>query len=256
MKYQFEHSKGSDYLKKEIGIDFNFPLHLHQSFELIMIRSGEMTVTVDSKRYLLKENEAILIFPNQIHSLSSTKSEHTLFIFSPFIVQAYYSRISGHLPENGKFILSENVANMLNVLEEDSSLEIKKGTLYFVCGIFDKNADYVLKGDKYEATIYKLFLFIDNNYTHRCTLKDAQKEIGLNYAYLSRLFKKYTGISFNEYVNFMRLNRACYLMDNTDATIIECAYGSGYITMHTFERNFKEMYKMTPIEYRVKNLPI
>ena len=120
MKYQFEHFKSADYIKKEAGVDFSFPAHLHQSFELIIIRSGSMTVEVDSKKYELSKNEAVLIFPNQVHSLFSVKSEHTLFIFSPFIIQAYSSRLYGCVPEDGKFVLSKNTMEMLDELDDDS----------------------------------------------------------------------------------------------------------------------------------------
>ena len=250
MKYQFEHFKSADYIKKETGVDFSFPAHLHQSFELIIIRSGSMTVEVDAKKYELSKNEAVLIFPNQVHSLLSVKSEHTLFIFSPFIVAAYSSRVSGRVPENNKFTLSENMADMLNELNDSSPTEIKKGILYYICGKFDENAEYKLRDAKNDTALYKMFRFVENNYTKQCTLRGAAKEIGMNYAYLSRIFNNCVGITFNEYVNLMRLNHTCYLMDNTNAPIIQCALESGYNSMHTFERNFKELYGMTPIEYR------
>ena len=59
MKYQFEHFKSADYIKKETGVDFSFPAHLHQSFELIIIRSGSMTVEVDSKKSELSNPRSI-----------------------------------------------------------------------------------------------------------------------------------------------------------------------------------------------------
>lgn len=253
MKYQFEHFKSADYIKKETGVDFSFPAHLHQSFELIIIRSGSMTVEVDSKKYELSKNEAVLIFPNQVHSLFSVKSEHTLFIFSPFIIQAYSSRLYGCVPEDGKFVLSKNTMEMLDELDDDSPIEVKKGILYYICGQFDKNAEYKPRDAKNDTALYKMFRFVENNYTKTCTLHEAVKEIGMNYAYLSRLFKNCVGITFNEYVNLMRLNHTCYLMDNTNAPIIQCAYESGYNSIYTFERNFKEVYGSTPIEYRSKD---
>lgn len=250
MKYQFEHINNSEYIKKESGVDFSFPAHLHLSFELITVKRGNMTVDADNKRYELTKNEALLIFPNQVHSLSSEHSEHTLFIFSPYIVSAYSSRVSGSVPKDGRFALTESMAEMLDGLDDSSPLEIKKGVLYYICGIFDKTAEYLPRDAENDTALYRMFLFVENNYTGQCTLIDAAKHIGMNYAYLSRIFKNYVGISFNEYVNIMRLNRASYLMKNTTAPIIQCAYESGYNSLHTFERNFKAAYDMTPVEYR------
>ena len=51
MFYQLEHIGTVNYFKKEVGENFNYPLHLHQSFELIYLDEGEMTVTVNNTPY-------------------------------------------------------------------------------------------------------------------------------------------------------------------------------------------------------------
>ena len=72
----------------------NFPLHLHENFELITVRDGEMTVTVEQTEYHLKKGDAILVFPNQPHSLhTNTYSEDRLCIFSPKLVEEYKNAI-------------------------------------------------------------------------------------------------------------------------------------------------------------------
>ena len=82
MFYELKHLGSPHYLKVEKGENFSFPMHLHQCFEVIVVLSGEMQIAVDNKSYRLKEREALLIFPNQIHSLQSTQSNHVLCIFS------------------------------------------------------------------------------------------------------------------------------------------------------------------------------
>ena len=71
MFYEYNHLGSPDYFKKETGHNFSFPPHLHQCFEVIVILSGEMRITVDGHPFLLQESEALLIFPNQIHELES-----------------------------------------------------------------------------------------------------------------------------------------------------------------------------------------
>ena len=83
-----------------------------------------------------------------------------------------------------------------------------------------------------------------------CTLSDAVERVGMNYSYISRNFKKLVGMSFNDYVNLMRLNQACYLLKNTDRSITDCGYESGFRSIHTFNRNFKERYGISPQQYR------
>ena len=103
MFYQFHHLGSPDYLKVEKGIDFSFPPHLHQCFEIIMILDGTMDVTVDGKGYTLSAGQATMIVPNQIHAMRSERCRHLLVIFSPRLVQAYASRLVDRVPEDHAF---------------------------------------------------------------------------------------------------------------------------------------------------------
>ena len=93
----------------------------------------------------------------------------------------------------------------------------------------------------------------EENFNKNCSLKDLSTALGYDYAYLSRYFKKITGISYNDYLNSFRLNSACYLLQNSNLSVIECAEECGYKSLRTFNRNFKEYYGQSPSNYR-KNL--
>ncbi len=253
MFYQYNHFGTPDYLKIEKNFNFSFPAHLHQCFEVIVIRSGEMTITVDDKSFILKEKEALLIFPNQIHSLESTESEHILCIFSPQLVQAYATKVSDKLPQSNKFQPDEYLVNALAGLGADSSSADKKGVLYSLCGQFDKTATYDNKQFQNEKLLYKIFSFVESNFNGVCSLSNLSKETGYDYSYLSRYFKKSTGLSFNSYVIHFRLSHACYLLENTTLSILQCAYDSGFISLRSFNRCFKENFEITPTQYR-KNI--
>ena len=89
MFYQPFDTKPSDFFQKEHRNNFTYPQHLHICYELIVLLDGKMTVTIDNIPYSLKKNEAVLVFPNQIHSLDSTKSEHILFLFSTRLILVF-----------------------------------------------------------------------------------------------------------------------------------------------------------------------
>lgn len=101
--------------------------------------------------------------------------------------------------------------------------------------------------------LYKIFEFVEQNFAGECTLYELAKITTYDYAYLSRFFKKATKISFNTYVNQFRLNHFCYLLSNSNDTIISCALNSGFKSLRTFNRNFKEYYGITPEEYRTQH---
>ncbi len=250
MFYQYNHLGSPDYLKIEKNVNFSFPAHLHQCFEVVVIRSGEMTIKVDRKTFIIRKNEALLIFPNQIHALESTESEHILCIFSPRLVQAYATKVADKLPQNNRFQPDEYLVNALARLETTSSSADKKGVLYSLCGQFDKTATYDKKQVESENLLYKIFSFVEEYFSDDCSLSNLSKKTGYEYSYLSRFFKKSTGISFNSYVTHYRLSHACYLMENTEQSILQCAYDSGFISLRSFNRCFKENFEITPKQYR------
>jgi AraC-like DNA-binding protein len=92
------------------------------------------------------------------------------------------------------------------------------------------------------------------NFQQECSLIEAAKASGYDYSYLSRTFKKKTGISFTEYVNQYRISQAAYLLSNTTDSISSIAFACGFNTIRSFNRNFKELIGIPPGEYR-KSVP-
>lgn len=250
MFYQFQHFGMSEYFRKEYGENFNFPNHLHQSFELITVLEGKMEVMVDGKIHTIEGNEAILVFPNQIHSLCSNNCRHMLCIFSPEFVKAYTAKISGKIPSDNKFVLSKYLIDALDMLSNESSIIKKKGILYSICSEFDGNAIYTDKQIEDKNLLFKIFEFVELNYNKDCSLENLSKETAFSYSYLSRYFKNTVAMSFNSYVNLYRISKACYILNNSDCTVLECALECGYTSLRSFNRNFKLHTNMTPLEYR------
>jgi len=253
MFYQTNHLGSPDYLKIERGTNFSFASHLHRCFEIIIILSGEMRITVDNNDFSLRKNGALMIFPNQIHSLHSEKSEHILCIFSPDLIKVFSNKVNGVIPINNTFYPSEYLINSLKELENSSNICEKKGLLYLLCGQFDKNASYIPNHKTKDDLLYKIFAFVEDNFNKACSLEKLSQKIGYNYSYISRFFKKTVGISFNKYLINYRLSHACYLLYNTQTSILNCALESGFDSIRTFNRNFKLLYGITPEEYRNQN---
>lgn len=252
MFYQYEHIGVPEYLTVEKNCNFSFPPHIHQCFEIIVLREGQMNVTIDGVLYELNKGEAVLVFPNQVHSLQSVESEHTLCIFSPEIVKAYSNKVLKKLPQNNKFIIDENMLSLFESLFENTTDVFRKGALYLICAAFDKNAEYKHQDAQNKSLLQKMFSFVDDNFDKDCSLRSLSGEIGYNYSYLSRYFKSAVGISFNTYVNNYRLNNACYLLKNSSDTVLQCAFNSGFMSLRTFNRDFRKNLGVTPLEYRFK----
>lgn len=250
MFYELEHIGTTEGFKKEQGENFSYPPHLHGSFELILADAGEMTVTVDGREYPLRKGDAALIFPNQVHALRSTSSRHTLFIFSPRTVQAFSTEYAGKIPQSNAFSLPEAVQDALHALSEDDSKYARKGALYTVCALLEKQTEFCRREPDKQDLLLRILSYVERHFQSECSLVTLASEVGYNPEYMCRFFKKKMGIGYNQYLNARRLNHAAHLLTNTDNTCLYCALESGYTSLRSFNRNFKKQFGLPPQEYK------
>lgn len=256
MFYQSQYSLDADILKVEREIDFSFPTHLHNSFELITLIEGSMEVTVDKQKYRLEPGMACLIFPNQTHELYTP--EHSLpfiCIFSQKHVQAYNKKNQQKLPVSNLFYPDAfYLQKLINLDISDDPIAVK-GLLYSLCAEFDRGMTYTQRKSDADYLLFKIFHFVETNFNRACTLTSLAEATSYHYVYLSKYFKQLTGISFTEYVNRYRINEACYLLKNAEQTVLKTAMDCGFESLRSFNRNFKAIVGISPSEYRDQNLP-
>ena len=149
-----------------------------------------------------------------------------------------------------KFSPDEYFVEALNKLDDNSSIIEKKGLFYSLCSEFDKTAKYIDRKNDDKDLLYQIFKFVESNYNKDCSLISLTDTTGFSYSYLSRYFKRVVGISFNDYVNQYRISNACYLLSNSDCSILQCALECGYNSLRSFNRNFVTRLAVTPNEYR------
>ena len=95
--------------------------------------------------------------------------------------------------------------------------------------------------------------YIEENYQHEITLKGLAKKLGYDYHYLSSIINTGLNSNFLSFLNGYRINKVCELMmDDSTTPISDLAYNCGYTSLRTFNRNFIEIKKVTPSEYRQK----
>ena len=100
----------------------------------------------------------------------------------------------------------------------------------------------------------KVFSYIENHFGEDCTLKDVAHRLQYDYAYLSKLFKRFAGISFTEYLNNYRISQACILLDEVSDSVTKISERCGYNNLRTFHRNFRRIMGVSPQEYRERSL--
>ena len=220
-----------------------YPLHFHKAYECYSVISGEVKVTVDENEYVLHAGEAVLIFPYQCHSTITKPNTSTwVCIFSPDLVGSYHN--ARRVPKNNAFKITVPLPEMCE------GLFFRKALCYNICAVFDENAEYIDSAQSNDSLITKILSYISENYRSNCTLTDVANFVGYDYSYVSKFFKRATGISIKKYVNDMKISEACRMLLKTEKTVREIGEECGFSTQRSFNRVFLLSVGKTPIEYR------
>ncbi|WP_139992260.1 ABC transporter substrate-binding protein [Paenibacillus paridis] len=98
--------------------------------------------------------------------------------------------------------------------------------------------------------------FIQEHYEKAISMEMLASCFHYSTHYLSRVFKRKYGCSPIEYLIQTRINRAKFLLNETDVTIREVADSIGYTDMYYFSRLFKKQTGATPAQFKMHNLAL
>ena len=90
---------------------------------------------------------------------------------------------------------------------------------------------------------------IERHYAEPVQLTDLADRSGVSAGYLSRLFSEHLGVSFNDYLNSVRLETARRLLESGGGPVKEIAYTVGYQDPNYFSRIFKKFTGVSPTDY-------
>lgn len=100
------------------------------------------------------------------------------------------------------------------------------------------------------ALIEKARQYVRENVEKRIMLQDVADYVCISPAYLSSLFKKLYNQNLVDYINQVKMERACQLIQEGRYRIYEISYRMGFENAYYFSRVFKRHVGMTPTEYR------
>ena len=227
--------------------DLNWHIHYHESFEICCITDGEINITIDTVRYNLKRDDSVIIFPRQLHSYETDKSSKMrLITFMPDLIPEFTNRYKNMLPERNDI---KGIADFKEYFDAPNILA-QKGLLYSALGILAECTSFKEAASSEESQLLlKVLRYIEKNFKTPCLLRTAADELSYGYSYLSRTFKKRMGMSYTEYLNKYRINRALYMLGKQKhMQIQQIAEECGYDSLCSFNRNFKHFTGCTPRE--------
>ena len=151
-----------------------------------------------------------------------------------------------------KHEIKEIIINIDEFVYESSSINYYENLIdYFKNCIVDDITNLKIYREKRDKLpIRKAREYIKSNYMNQINLDDIAKQVGFNSSYFSSLFKKESGMNFQEYLIKVRMDKARELLTDTNLSIAQICQDVGYSDRKHFSQSFKRLFGLQPKEYR------
>ena len=244
------------------------PLHWHGETEIIRINEGRLNLWLNNEKHELSQGDVIFVEGGTLHRGEPENCRYECVVFDPRLVSGQRnSRIaelvrrfcSGRAGLAPYCTAANGIANQLidTVRAADMFYELKAASL--VCELVrlfytedamstEQSSDK--RSSHRRAMITVLLEKIETDYAERIALCDLAALVGVNEKYLCRFFKEFTGYTPTDYINRVRVERACYEMKFNRKNVTEAAYECGFNEISYFSKCFKKYKGVSPGKYK------
>ena len=237
-----------------------YPAHMHDPVETIIVRKGYINMTVNNVSYLLEPNTVMIVFPGMVHSYDYiSEGAEGLFVgFTPESVDEFRTSLNNMWPVVPKVKMSDCPEEIESVVEKLEGYRDSEGPkplllayihLLAAC-LFTKLELVPCEQMNKDNFMYKVMYYIQQHSNENLSLDSVAKAMGVGRSHLSHLFSQRMNLNFRRFLNTIRVEKACTLLQDSPMSIKEICYECGFESTRTFHRVFLEEQKMTPGDYR------
>lgn len=274
MKPKIEHrltsSEASFYFRHAKNESLKFIWHFHRGYELALVLKNSGRRFVGDNIANFYPFDLVLTGPGLPHTwFSEKKGEHFVIQFNEhFLGKDFFSLpemqpIKIFLQKASRGIAFDKATARL--IEKKMRL-LEKATqakrIILVLEILDllaSSKNYkILSTKQFSMHIHNsngkridaVYNYINSRYLEPITLKQISNVAGMREQSFCRFFKNSTGKVFTEYLSELRIAHACMLLIETDKSIGEICFESGFNNLSNFNRRFIKIKGMPPRQYR------
>lgn len=256
------------YYVDEKHTQYVMPLHWHSEFEVLRVLRGRLALYLNNEIYDLRAGDVIFIPPGTLHRGDPIDCVYDCAVFDLRLASGYYtSKLSDliqpiissdaeitHVCDGTK----DSATELLDtVAEEKPYFELKVASL--IAEIIYKlysSGNVAMRHIENKRIAHQRALMtlliekIEKDYAEKITLADLAEIAQMNEKYLCRFFKGFTGQTPIDYINRLRIDRACYEMTVNKMTVTSAAYECGFNELSYFSKMFKKYKGVSPGQYR------
>lgn len=255
----------------------SYQAHWHSYGEIVLVGPGKTNVfMVNQQIYDLMEGDFLLAWPMEVHAIIDADREESLIIqFSNAFMNSLFDlqRIM-HFYRNLHVLcirshpkLVSGLRGIANKMKKiflaagpDSELRCCMLLMEFMLRLDEHREELVpdiKNGDscRYTDTVMRRLITVTDYIKNNLTADDLSQSAmagmaGISKDYFSRVFRSVTGMNYSRWLNMIRLEKATALLADQEKTLTEIAMLSGFQSISSFNRVFREEKGMAPGEYR------
>ena len=273
--YYYDNIEDNILLVYREGTHYHNIFHNHNGYEIYFFVEGNVDLLIGHSCFHLEPRSIAIIEPNEYHlanCLDDSMYKRITLNLTPQVLRQlstdrtdfinFFERRENNV--NNIIKPDEDVYNellsLLSKLNEslnsdDFGSDIMAHShllhiLYLICNNYI--ASNSISPDIMPPVVSGTIRYVDKHISEDFDLEDIQKEIGFNSRYLSRQFKKYTGISLKSYILEKKINLAKMYLANGESVTYAC-FNSGFNDYSNFIRTFKQYTGITPGSFKQKN---
>lgn len=250
---------------------YNMPFHWHKELEIIRVTAGVLHMTLDDEEMDARAGDILFINEGVIHGGAPEGCIYECIVFDT-------QRLLMHTDICKRYIrqITKQQISVLNHINRDNRSFCKSVDRLFLimqkqapgCQLFVMGTLFEMFGIIYEKNLYQdsgskpriqgkmtqlkpVLEYMDTNYDKTITLDQLSRIAGMSSKYFCRYFYSIIHRTPIDYLNYYRIERACYELNNFDITVSEAGYRCGFHDDCYFIKTFKKYKGVTPRQYRI-----
>lgn len=238
-----------------------FRSHFHKHLEILYIVSGKNEITINGNTKILTANQLSIADSYDVHTYNS-KDDLSIALIIPYRYLNQYLQIKNRKFLSTNFITdplsAKRVKDLIDLLHEhwgNKNELVISGLCSAILGVILDTIPLTNKAtNPNQNLINQILHYIDENLSSPLSLSSIAEHFHYSKCYFSSIFNSYFHSGFNNYINFVRCQRAIYLISEKKYSILNATMESGFTSIQTFYRHFKNHYGESPQKYLSKHV--
>lgn len=233
-----------------------YGMHWHENIEIQYIMEGVNIARCGNEVVEANEDSFYIINSTELHQSIGGKRRHSLIQFSPSLF-GKNNIILKRLVRDP--YLSEIMQKMIDEYYKDddfSKFNIQGYAYLLITHLYRNYAYKTIPSRTYSdnseklASLNKCIKYIHDNYNKDISLEYVANMANVSKYHFCNMFKEFTGQTFKEYHNNLRISKAIELLGTTDIPATEIAFLCGFNDSNYFSRKFRQATGKTPHSVR------